>query len=127
MDSVSFMVSRLLDKEVHHHLLNYEGLLAFTNLTSFESEIRIKIIECKSQSLLFYFLVYSVNDSINSLLYSENDEVGIAAIEFLANLSADSAMEKKFYSSKLKLYYLNSSSSIYKIFYSKVISKLIIK
>ena len=48
MDSISFMVSRLLSKDTHHHLLNYEGLLAFTNLTSFESEIRTKIVECKS-------------------------------------------------------------------------------
>ena len=46
-NSLTLLTKRLLANEVHHHLLNYEGLLAFTNLCSFESDIRTKVIKCK--------------------------------------------------------------------------------
>ena len=46
-------------------------------------------------------LVYSAKESLTDLLFSENEEVSIAAIEFIVNLSADRVMQNKIESSKL--------------------------
>lgn len=78
MDSVKFMCEQLISYDVHHELLNYEGLLAFTNLSSFDDDIRDKIVISGGWKFT------------RNLFTEKNNKIVTGAAELITNLSMSS-------------------------------------
>lgn len=99
MSCIPIMVRNLLEEKVHHMLLHYEGLLALTNLSSYDIDMRRQIVQAgvwnnsKSDNEI----------NIKELLMSDNHDVSVAAIELMNNISTDEIIQESLVNNKCSL------------------------
>ena len=111
MNCLQIMTKRLLSEDVHHSLLNYEGLLAFTNLSSFEAKSISSSSNETGSNIRHQIVKLGVWDgqsgqdkpNIKDLLLDENEQISVAAIELMNNISTDGIIQENIVNGKCSL------------------------
>ncbi|CDW80778.1 e3 ubiquitin-protein ligase chip [Stylonychia lemnae] len=101
-EAITLLVHTLVNERVHHELLLFEGLLALTNISSSDEELREKQFALiKTQ----YFRILNEGgwDNAKSMLFEKNLQIVIAAIELMSNLALTSTIQSRISSDNCKI------------------------